>query len=96
MPHLEKAANIPKVIAINQDIARRFISSRFFNRVSQGSPGNCDAGALLYLNSSHMFYFKYGVGIGSNNRAEFFALWILLIENIDKGLGKLQALRNLS
>jgi ribonuclease HI len=35
---------------------------------------------------------KFGAGLGTNNRAEFYALWILMKIATNKGINKLQVL----
>jgi ribonuclease HI len=50
----------------------------FFDGACQGTPGMCDAGALIFLDKHYFFSIKYGVGQGTNNREEFFALWVLM------------------
>jgi ribonuclease HI len=48
--------------------------------------------AILYLDSAHHFSLKYGAGRGTNNRAEIYALWILLKVAVDKQVRKIQVL----
>jgi hypothetical protein len=50
----------------------------YFDGASQGTPGNCGARALLFLSSDNYFHWKLCAGLGSNNRAELYALWMLL------------------
>jgi hypothetical protein len=64
----------------------------FFDGACQGTPGICGAGAILYLDNAHHFSLKYGVGRGTNNRAEIYALWILLKVVVDKQVRKIQVL----
>jgi ribonuclease HI len=41
-------------------------------------PAVCGAGAILFFNNAHYVTLKFGAGLGSNNRDELYALWILL------------------
>ena len=45
-----------------------------FDGACQGTPGLCGAKETLFLNNHHYFTLKYDVGIGTNNRVEFFTL----------------------
>lgn len=61
----------------------------FFNGACQGTPGMCGAGASILFYSNHCIFFKYAAGEGTNNRAEFFALCLLLKTAEEKGLNQL-------
>jgi ribonuclease HI len=52
----------------------------------------CGASAILFLNNSHYFTLKFGAGQGTNNRVEFYALWILLKVAGEKNVSRLQVL----
>jgi ribonuclease HI len=52
----------------------------------------CAVTEILFVNNSHYFSLKYGAGKRTNNRAEFYALWILMKIAADKCTGKLQVL----
>jgi hypothetical protein len=45
-----------------------------------------------FLNNAHYFLLKYGVGEGTKNRVEFYALWILMKTIVEKGVNILQVL----
>jgi len=64
----------------------------FFNGVSQGHPAVSGAGTALFINQSHYLHKKYALGIGSNNKAEFVALWVLLSVAICSGCKRLQVM----
>ena len=44
----------------------------YFNGASQGSPWKCGFGLNPRTSEHHEFLLIYGVGLGSNNRVEFF------------------------
>jgi ribonuclease HI len=81
-----KAPQVINEITFNSEVAWGF-----FDGTNQGSPGIYGARVILYLNAGH-YDFKYGAHLGSNNRAEFYALWILLKAAVEKGLDKLQVM----
>jgi len=64
----------------------------FFDGACQGVPGYCGAGAVLFIDMSQYYLVRFAAGQGTNNRAEFFALWILLKTAIDKGINQLQGM----
>ena len=64
----------------------------FFDGSCQGHPQDCGARALLYLRKSHFVSIKYGARTGTNNRAELYALWILLKVTQDQHVKNLQVL----
>ena len=53
------------------------------------TPGLCGYKETLFLNNHHYFTLKYSVGIGTNNRVEFFSLWILIKYVAEKGVSHL-------
>lgn len=56
--------------------------------VGQGAKG------LFFHFNRHDISLKYAAGQGTNNRAEFYALWLLLKTVADKGLTHLQVRRD--
>jgi hypothetical protein len=50
----------------------------FFDGASQGHPLEGGFGFVFYLNQTHCFHLKYAVSRGSNNKEDFFSLWVLL------------------
>ena len=50
----------------------------FFDGSTIGDPNICGAGGMLYLSVDHFFTFKAGLGMGTNNFAELYALKLLL------------------
>ena len=57
-----------------------------FDGACQGTLGLCGTKETLFINNHHSFTLKYGVGIDTNNRVEFFALWILIKYVAEKGV----------
>jgi len=51
-------------------------------------------GLSFTLSVEHFFSIKHRMGLGTNNRAELFSLWILLKTAADKGLSELQVMRD--
>ena len=64
----------------------------FFDGVCQGTPGMCGAGEIFLLNNLHYFLLKHGAVQGTNSRAKFYALWILMKTAVEKGVSKMQVL----
>jgi hypothetical protein len=62
----------------------------YFDGACQGVPGSCGAGIVLYLTFDHFFHLKFKVGLGTNNRGELIALWVLLNFAQDKGIRNIQ------
>ena len=46
----------------------------------------------LFRNSTHYFHTKYAAGRGTNTKAKFVALWVLLNNATQKGVKGLQAM----
>ena len=49
----------------------------FFDGSASGNPQVCGVGGILFLKDDHYFTFKVGLGVGTNNLAELFALKLL-------------------
>jgi ribonuclease HI len=47
----------------------------YFDWACQGSAVTCGAGGIIFIKGNHVVAFKAAVGVGTNNRAEMFALW---------------------
>ena len=62
----------------------------FFYGSASGDPQICGAGEILFLKDDHFFTFKAGLGVGTNNLAELYALKLLLILALDKQLSNIQ------
>jgi ribonuclease HI len=62
----------------------------FIDRACQGHRPVYGVGVVLFLNQKHYLHIIYAPGIGTNNRAEFIALWTLLETAIKKDVKKLQ------
>jgi len=67
----------------------------FFDGMCQGHPSSYGVGVVLYINHSHYIHIWYAPGVGTNNRAKFTTLWILLEAVIKKDVHKLQVLGDL-
>ena len=50
----------------------------FFDGSAIRDPHICGAGGMLYLSVDHFFTFKAGLGMGTKNFAELYALKLLL------------------
>ena len=50
----------------------------------------CGGGGVLYLTDDHYFFLTAGLGIGSNNFAELYALKLLLLFALERGCLSLQ------
>ena len=50
----------------------------------------CGAREILFLKDDHFFTFKVGLGVGTNNLAELYALKLLLILALDKQISIIQ------
>lgn len=61
-----------------------------FDGACQGTPGVCGGGRILYLKENHCISFKSAVGEGANDRAELYALCLLLEIASERGLTILQ------
>jgi ribonuclease HI len=64
----------------------------YFDGASQGHPPRCGVGVVLYIIHNHYIFIRYVLGQGSNNRAEFIALWTLLETTKEKNVSKLQVM----
>ena len=51
----------------------------YFDGSAAGSPHICGARGILYISDEHFFTFSVGLGLGTNNFAELFALKLLII-----------------
>lgn len=62
----------------------------------QGDPPLCGVGAVLYLKEGHFFRARWGLGEGTNNKAELLALYMLLLLAHEKGIQWLQVFKDSS
>ena len=63
----------------------------FFDGSVSGNPHLCGAGGILYLKEDHYFTFKVGLGLGTNNLAELYAMKLLPCYEITSNSGFGQA-----
>jgi len=68
----------------------------FFDEAYQGHPLVCGVGVVVHLKQNHYLHIIYAPSIGTNNRAEFIALWTLLETAIKKDVKKLHEWETLS
>ena len=62
----------------------------FFDSASKGNPGLASAGGAIFLANGNMLSkYAWGLGIDSNNVAEFCGLWKGLRIALAKGIGNL-------
>lgn len=64
----------------------------FLDGACQGHPPVCGVGVVLHLKQNHYVHIQYAPGAGTNNRAEFIALWTLSEAAVKKDIKKLQVL----
>ena len=81
----EKAVRFLLMLSIDQEMSGGFIGG-----TSQGHLVISGVETILYFDSYHYFTLKYIAGQGSNNHAEFYALWILLKNVEEKWLNHVQ------
>ena len=62
----------------------------FFDGSAIGNPQLCGAEGILFLNADHFISFKAGLGVGTNNLAELYALKLLLILALNKQINHIQ------
>ena len=74
----EKTIRFMLMVSIYQDMSCGFIGG-----TSQGDSVISGLETILYFDYYHYFTLKYIAGQGSNNHAEFYALWILL-KNVEE------------
>jgi hypothetical protein len=54
----------------------------------------CGVGRMLFLYENNYISLKYTIVHGSNNWAEFYALWLIMEGVVNKGIGKLKDFGN--
>jgi ribonuclease HI len=64
----------------------------YFDGESQGHPPMCGVGIIIFINHNHYLFIKYSPRVGSNNRAKFISLWMLLEITKSKDVRKLQVM----
>ena len=79
-----------KIRIITEEIIDKPKPWGFFYGSASGDPHLCGAGGILFLKDGHFFTFKAGLGIGTNNLADLYALKLLLILALDKQISKIQ------
>lgn len=80
----------PRVRDIWQEIIDKSFPWGYFDRAAQGDHIYCGVGVVLYLTEDHFFLLKWGLSLGTNNKAQLLALYMLLIFAHEKGLQSLQ------
>ena len=73
-----------KIRIITEEIIDKSKPWGFLDGSASGDPHLCGAGGILFIKDDHFFTFKAGLGIGTNNLAELYALKLLLILALDK------------
>ena len=79
-----------KVRIIIEEVIDKTKPWGFFDGSASGSPQVCGAGGILFLKYDHYFTFKAGLGEGSNNFTELYALKLLLTLALDKQVSRIQ------
>ena len=76
----------PRNRVLVQEIIDKTFPWGYFDGAAQGDPTVCGAGAILFLEEGHYFRARWGIGEGTNNKAELLALYMLLLLAHDKGV----------
>ena len=79
-----------KIRIITEEIIDKTKPWGFFDGSASSNPHLCGAGGILYLKEDHYFTLKVGLGIGTNNLVELYAMKLLLILALDKPITKVQ------
>ena len=79
--------NIKNVV---EEIIDNLFSLGYFDGSTAGDPKICGAGGNLFISDGHFFSFKYGLGSGTNNFVEIYALKLLLSLARDNHIDKIQ------
>ena len=79
-----------KVRIITDEVINRSKPWGFFDGSASGNPQVCGAGGVYFLNDNHYFMFKAGLGEGTNNFTELYALKLLLTLALDKQVSSIQ------
>ena len=88
--HFLEVSSPSRVRLAPQVSLEKYFSWGFFDGVAQGDPSMCGVGAVLYLEEGHFFHARWGLGEGTNNKAELMALYMLLLLAFEKGIQRLQ------
>lgn len=84
--HFTLVQKSPQVREIRQETIVKSFPGGYFDGSAQGDPIYCGAGVVLYLTEEHYYLLKWGLGVGTNNKAELLALYMLLIFAHEEGL----------
>ena len=79
-----------KIRIISEEIVDKTKPWSFLDGSASGNLHLCGDGGILYLKEDHYFTFKAGLGVGTNNLAELYAMKLLLILALDKQITKIQ------
>ena len=79
-----------KIRIISEEIIDKSQPWGFFDGSAIGNPKLCGAGGILFLTADHFITFKAGLGVGTNNMAELYALKLLLILALNKQITNIQ------
>lgn len=70
-----KKSNVQEFLRFHRSTKIRLV---FFYSAYQGTPRKCETSSILYLIEKRYVSFKYATDQRTNNRAEFYTLWLLL------------------
>ena len=87
--HFLASQSPPRVRLPIQEIIDKSFPWGYFDGAAQGDPSMCGAGAVLFLEEGHFFRARWGLGEGTNNKAELLALYMLLLLAHEEGIQKL-------
>ena len=79
-----------KIRIIIEEIIDKSQPWGFFDGSASSDPHLCGARGILFLKEDHFYTFKAGLGVGTNNYAELYALKLLLRLALDKQVSKIQ------
>ena len=82
--------SVLKTRIITEEVIDKTKPWGFFDGSTSGKPQVCGAGGILFLKDDHYITFKAGLGVGTNNYAELFALKLLIILALDKQISNIQ------
>ena len=90
MMALPQKSSVASIRTIFVEVIDKTFAWVFFDGSAAGDPKICGAGGMLFISDVHFFSFKAGLGLGTNNFAELFALKLLLYLARRNSLDKIQ------
>ena len=78
-----------KIRNVVEEVTAKSFSWGYFDGSAVGDPKICGAGGNLFITDDHYFSFKAGLGYGTNNFVELYALKLLLSLARDNHIDKI-------